>query len=97
MSEDDYFTNPNTRCKYCQGRAVLKIVGGRVKESNLLFRGTHWECSDKKECEQNQLAEKTQVDILFEGNKIVGKRVSVAGKLISEVIKQDDADTQRAI
>lgn len=92
MTEEDVIqiTNKERRCMYCKAREVLRIslVREEVLETNLKNTMTNtYVCKDKKECDDNFKADKTQLTIGVdkETGKIVEQKVVYAGREIMSV------------
>ena len=63
-------TNRENRCSICNGREVLTIKDEEVVFSSLIFIDGNYICKDKVECKQNLDAEKSNIKITIEDNKL---------------------------
>jgi len=63
----EYFTNPNKRCKLCEGREVTTVEdNGETTTSLQVIEGEYY-CIDREECGRNIEAENTTIDFYTNG------------------------------
>jgi len=56
------FTNPNKRCKNCNGREVIIMEEDGSTRTNLQLILGEYYCIDREECERNVEAENTEIN-----------------------------------
>jgi hypothetical protein len=83
-----YITNPLHRCKFCNGREVIKIEQDGTTTTNLeKDENGDLRCINKKECNQNIREENTFYDFYL--SKDNGVKIEKEGKTIFEVRKDE--------
>lgn len=88
------FTNPQRRCKKCNGREVTTLFYNGTSEVNLRKKtdGTY-ECKDEQECNRNIAAEKTDVKIgIDKDGNIRSTSLSYDGEKIMSISKKEEEE-----
>ena len=63
----EYTTNPNKRCKLCEGREVITIEDNGTTTTSLQVIEGEYYCIDREECGRNIEAEGTTIDFFTNG------------------------------